>query len=645
MRFFADGDVVQTPPPPAKDRTRALIFGTAEQGPANEVVELRGSFETVFGDPHHSFASLCAHETLQQTDRIFFSRVVPSFSLSLTLFEARSGGDPLFSFFWDPDFLEGSDVETTTIAGTPSEFEILLFDDSGQERFRREVSWDSRSPKFIKSVLQRDDRIHLYHFFPLKSPDGRLELRERSLSFSSPSTPATPWILNEDGEPLFRVHDDGAFKNDSVKLEIALNPTKGFDVTVREFEDFAHDPNVLQRYRELSLERDSDRFVQDALKDRFRVEVVSPLPPDLRPLGFGPLHSTGIPGMSANLQTTGPGPYPDSDIGFKQPHDVGFNPRKSRHVALPTPDQSAPITSPFFSNSGFVVPFQGGFDGTHPAYWDATGEDLRNTEGLFGYTSEAPVLPAYLSAFENAQRSANDFSVVVTPDVSFDLKPKLVYAAQAFSESVGALYLFDLNTADSEPRSPLSSPDFGSSFVTSYFGWVQHAERGTPVPPSSVVLPTWAKSDFDNGPWKSTHGDPIPVNVRRRREFDDVETAYQRSSVNFIKDLSLYGNRTFKDDFPIASRRALIFLSRSFESAVEPFLFDPPDEIEDPVRSAFSDILDAAAASGILSDFRNVQVQRSTRKPQQISVSAELLFAPRLEYLSVNFSVKTDTPA
>ena len=95
-------------------------------------------------------------------------------------------------------------------------------------------------------------------------------------------TAFSPWFISQQfggrARNLFKVHalDDGAYPNARFKLSIeniatsrdAKSPYGTFSLLVRRFNDTDFDPAVLERFDQLSLDPDSDRYIARVIGDR-----------------------------------------------------------------------------------------------------------------------------------------------------------------------------------------------------------------------------------------------------------------------------------------------------------------------------------------------------------------------------------------
>ena len=145
----------------------------------------------------------------------------------------------------------------------------------------------------------------------------------------------------------------------------------------------------------------------------------------------------------------------------------------------------------------FVVPFQGGFDGSNPAAPKYTGNSIvaANTQGFDISSSTAAGALAYKKAI-NAVSNPDEFDInmLVTPGVIHDLHPKITNHAISKCEERGdAFYVLDCGKhGGSIADATAAVAALDTNYAATYYPWVKIVDRNTALPvwvPPSCVLP------------------------------------------------------------------------------------------------------------------------------------------------------------
>ncbi len=145
----------------------------------------------------------------------------------------------------------------------------------------------------------------------------------------------------------------------------------------------------------------------------------------------------------------------------------------------------------------FVVPFQGGFDGSNPATPKHTGANIvnTNTQGFDCSTSSTGGSVSYKKAI-NAISNADEFDInmLVTPGIIHGLHSKITNHAIAKMEDRGdAFYVFDCGKYGgtiADATNAVAALD--TNYAATYYPWVKIVDRNTSLPvwvPPSCVLP------------------------------------------------------------------------------------------------------------------------------------------------------------
>jgi|ETNmetMinimDraft_21_1059911.scaffolds.fasta_scaffold01615_9 hypothetical protein len=145
----------------------------------------------------------------------------------------------------------------------------------------------------------------------------------------------------------------------------------------------------------------------------------------------------------------------------------------------------------------FVVPFQGGFDGSNPAVPKYTGANIvnTNTQGFDCSTSSTGGSVSYKKAI-NAISNADEFDInmLITPGIIHGLHSKITNHAIAKCEARGdAFYVLDCGIHGGTIASAVNTISaLDTNYAATYYPWVKIVDRNTSLPvwvPPSVVLP------------------------------------------------------------------------------------------------------------------------------------------------------------
>jgi len=145
----------------------------------------------------------------------------------------------------------------------------------------------------------------------------------------------------------------------------------------------------------------------------------------------------------------------------------------------------------------FVVPFQGGFDGSNPATPKHTGASIvnTNTQGFDCSTSSTGGSVSYKKAI-NAISNADEFDInmLVTPGIIHGLHSKITNHAISKMEARGdAFYVIDCGIQGGSIASATNAVTaLDTNYAATYYPWVKIVDRNTSLPvwvPPSCVLP------------------------------------------------------------------------------------------------------------------------------------------------------------
>ena len=145
----------------------------------------------------------------------------------------------------------------------------------------------------------------------------------------------------------------------------------------------------------------------------------------------------------------------------------------------------------------FVVPLQGGFDGSNPATPKHTGANIvnTNTQGFDCSTSSTGGSVSYKKAI-NAISNADEFDInmLVTPGIIHGLHSKITNHAISKMEARGdAFYVIDCGIQGGTIASATNAVTaLDTNYAATYYPWVKIVDRNTSLPvwvPPSCVLP------------------------------------------------------------------------------------------------------------------------------------------------------------
>ena len=162
-------------------------------------------------------------------------------------------------------------------------------------------------------------------------------------------------------------------------------------------------------------------------------------------------------------------------------------------------DGSTYVTLPLshIKQRKFVVPFQGGFDGSNPATPKHTGANIvnTNTQGFDCSTSSTGGSVSYKKAI-NAISNADEFDInmLVTPGIIHGLHSKITNHAISKMEARGdAFYVIDCGIQGGTIASATNAVTaLDTNYAATYYPWVKIVDRNTSLPvwvPPSCVLP------------------------------------------------------------------------------------------------------------------------------------------------------------
>jgi len=172
----------------------------------------------------------------------------------------------------------------------------------------------------------------------------------------------------------------------------------------------------------------------------------------------------------------------------------------------------------------FMVPFQGGQDGKHPAQVALTGKSMTttNTFGMDFTDSTSEGTKAYKKAINAlSNQDEYDINLLTLPGIISDNASATITHAINKTEQRGDCFLiFDVAKYDDSPSQVVSTAisdavtdagNYDSSYAGTYFPWLMYNDAVnnvvTPLPPSAIMPSVFAGNDSGGGePWFAPAG-------------------------------------------------------------------------------------------------------------------------------------------
>ena len=163
----------------------------------------------------------------------------------------------------------------------------------------------------------------------------------------------------------------------------------------------------------------------------------------------------------------------------------------------------------------FVIPFQGGFEGSNPAVEKKVGGDITNTntQGFDCSAAASSGSVAYKRALNSVSNQDEfDINMVATPGLLYTLHPNPVNHAMAMVESRGdAFYVFDPSAwADNISTTTTAVSALDTNYSATYYPWVKVLDdsinKPTWVPPSVVLPGVYSQNDKVAHEWFAPAG-------------------------------------------------------------------------------------------------------------------------------------------
>ena len=173
------------------------------------------------------------------------------------------------------------------------------------------------------------------------------------------------------------------------------------------------------------------------------------------------------------------------------------------------------LTNSAFQQRKFVVPFQGGFDGSNPATERKTGTNIaaNNTQGFDLSTSTSNGTLAYKRAI-NAISNPDEFDInlLALPGVIHQLHPSVTnHAIDKIEDRADAFFILDGSSYGRTIQGAIDDvKTLDSNYVATYYPWVKILDevknKPTWVPPSVVLPGVYANNDRIGQEWFAPAG-------------------------------------------------------------------------------------------------------------------------------------------
>jgi hypothetical protein len=173
------------------------------------------------------------------------------------------------------------------------------------------------------------------------------------------------------------------------------------------------------------------------------------------------------------------------------------------------------LTNSAFQQRKFLVPFQGGFDGSNPATERKTGTNITatNTQGFDLSTSTSNGTLGYKRAI-NAISNPDEFDInlLATPGVIHSLHSTVTnHAIDKVEDRADAFYIMDGSPYGATIQQAIDNvKTIDSNYVGTYHPWVKILDsvkgRPTWVPPSVVLPGVYANNDRIGQEWFAPAG-------------------------------------------------------------------------------------------------------------------------------------------
>ena len=325
-------------------------------------------------------------------------------------------------------------------------------------------------------------------------------------------------------------------------------------------------------------------------------------------------------------------------------------------------------TNVYIETRKFIVPFQGGFDGTRPNLPKFTGANITstNTLGFDCSTTSATGTVAYRKALTLLSNTDQyDINMLITPGIIDSLHSAVTTEARNLCANTryDTFYVMDSNAiTDSIATVVNQVTTIDNNYTATYWPWVRIINPSNNVPtwvPPSVVIPgALSFNDTVAAPWYApaglTRGGLTTVNgTYQNLNQSNRDTLYE-ARVNPIANFPnegvvIWGQKTLQA-LPSALdrvnvRRLLITVKKFIASASRYLVFDPNDQtIRDKFLAIVNPYLEQVRAQRGLTAFR-VVMDNTNNTPQTIDQNilyGKLFLQPTrtAEFIILDFNIQ-----
>lgn len=713
---IVDQDIVVT------DDTRSVVVGPTEKGPAfvPTAVGSQGSLDRIFGSGFQT--TYAASEQIREGGvprvmRILETRPWNPGALFIGLEDpGQSLQGDLYEFNGTPDFVvaaviavDREDVADAYAVGTYDDFDIVLENASGLELDSVSVSMDPGSPRYFAEILPEAlDGVNVHANFIdtqvlLEGEDVFSRYTDSgSLDFSDvgPDRATTPWVLSQDDvtggrQRLFRFHALSEGENRNVKISIANIRQNSFDVLVRDFTDSDLNPEVLEEYEGVNLDRGSEDFIARRIgndtefyedgrlvqsggqyelqSDLVRVEMAGQVIPDAAyPYGFEGYEEpaerpqdVAIPEMpvvedrqgieSEVLGSRRRNTYLGTNIsnlqslGFFNPIPSGTRKQDDYYLE---PVLGQELSDSTVTERRFTIGFQGGYEGSDPYKDRKFGDNVtpENVQGLDCSSYEASGVAAYEEAFSFIRApESTEMAHLSTPGVlASDHKPVVDEARLLCNNREDCVYTFQVAHANEPVADIVDVKDAvsGGSFVAAYHTWFDNNADWL-IPLGDLVSAVYAQNDNAATPAKAPAGrnrGRIPSVAVEEVFTDSEQRQLHDNNINFATTrrgfIAVVGQHTLRPQGPFSQlnvRRGVNFIKLEAQSAARDLLFEPnTTQNQQELENAIETALEPLSQQGGVGEFEvNVTGQRN-----EMEGSIVLSFQDVIDRIIIDFSVR-----
>ena len=166
------------------------------------------------------------------------------------------------------------------------------------------------------------------------------------------------------------------------------------------------------------------------------------------------------------------------------------------------------------STRQFIVPFQGGFDGTRPNLPKNSGTDIKSTN-TFGFdcsTADSSGTARYKEAFNALSNTDNfDINMLITPGILHSQHPAVTALARNLAlRRQDTFYIMDTNAITENILTTTNNVNsINSNYTATYYPWLKRfngRSKDIFLPPSVLVIGALAKNDRLKAPWYAPAG-------------------------------------------------------------------------------------------------------------------------------------------